>query len=501
MKKKEESGVPSLFSSSGASNRNKFDGASYFQKRNGRQKVNILALVDGAIEDGATDEAKQKAHAERAASEAPVPKSPSLRSKSRDRKPKQVQPILSVVRNSPGSLKSPSPHTPAWKSRLTKQAGPVTQPPPKSRGKSPKTGARAVRRKSTGKTIPSEPPLSRNEQAKGLPTSRIEKSVNPFIKPKKEKKEKKKEKKEKKKEKKEKKKEKKATGPKIPAMKTGLGKVNYDNSINLFKDDDSIFTNTDRRDSKVTSPAGDPIARLRKKIKETQKQLENVGRVTKRELADMEKEFVNTKETTKYRLMKDIHSQGKKNDVKYQKYKIVVDEKQKEIDDLRSANQKLRASIQKIPKQMAEVIFSNQSLEEANEEVASHIKGLETFDKKLQTDQEKYIKSSDKCKNEYLPRYREQLWRVGQHLESESKVKNSYRECIIKITKKIETSRQANLIEEISSMALETEGEVNPKFDPKFLSAEDFGSDVSSSSDSDDSESSDSSSDSDSDYE
>lgn len=230
-------------------------------------------------------------------------------------------------------------------------------------------------------------------------------------------------------------------------------------------------------------------------------QLENVGRVSKRELADMENEFVNTKETTKYRLMKEINSQGKKNDVKYQKYKNVVDEKQKEIDDLRSANQKLRASIQKIPKQMAEVIFSNQSLEEANEEVASHIKGLEMFDKKLQTDQEKYIKSSDKCKNEYLPRYRQQLWQVGQHSESESKTKNSYRDCIIKITKKIETSRQANLIEEISSMALETEGEVNPKFDPKFLSAENFGSDDISSSDSDDTNSTDSSSSSDSDYE
>jgi len=284
-------------------------------------------------------------------------------------------------------------------------------------------------------------------------------------------------------------------------MKTGFGKVDYGNSENLFNDDHVIFTNTDRRDTKVTSPAGDPIARLRKKIKETQMQLENVGRVSKRELADMENEFVNTKETTKYRLMKEINSQGKKNDVKYQKYKNVVDEKQKEIDDLRSANQKLRASIQKIPKQMAEVIFSNQSLEEANEEVASHIKGLEMFDKKLQTDQEKYIKSSDKCKNEYLPRYRQQLWQVGQHSESESKTKNSYRDCIIKITKKIETSRQANLIEEISSMALETEGEVNPKFDPKFLSAENFGSDDISSSDSDDTNSTDSSSSSDSDYE
>lgn len=550
MKKNQASGLPSLFSSGDTSNRNKIEGASYLQKRygkvrgTGRPKVNILALVDGAIEDGATDEAKQKAFAERSTSKVPVPtikktmpasesraklQSPRLRSKSTERKPKQVQPILSVVRNSPGALKSQSPHTPAWKSRLNKQGKKmsdalqpeekssdktdkkrtVTQPSPKSKGKSPKTGKRAVRRKSTGKTFPPELPLSRDEQAKGLPTSRIETSVNPFIKPnkigekegvaarsKKEKKEKKKEKKEKKKEKKEK--QNKATDPKISATKTGFGKVDYEDSENSFNDDDVIFTNTDRRDTKVASPGGDPIARLRKKIKETEMQLENFDRVSQQELADMEKEFVNTKESTRYRLMKDIHSQGKKNDVKYQEYKKVVDEKQKDIDDLRSANQRLRTTIQKIPKQMAEVIFLNHSLEEANEEVFSHIKGLEMFSKKLQTDQHRYIQSNDKCKNHYLPRYRQQLWKSGQHLESESKIKKHYRDCIIKITKKIETCRQVDLVEEISSMALETEGEVNPKFDPKFLSAKIFGSDDSSSSDSDDSDSSDSTSSSDS---
>jgi len=52
---------------------------SYLNKRGGRlhgtgrPKVNILALVDDAIEDGATDEAKQKASAGRAALTAPIP--------------------------------------------------------------------------------------------------------------------------------------------------------------------------------------------------------------------------------------------------------------------------------------------------------------------------------------------------------------------------------------------------------------------------------------------
>jgi len=198
--------------------------SAYLQKRYGkpasdRQKVkSILGYIDGAIEDGATDGAKQKASAERAASSAPIPafmkntmplkketeskeKTPASearmkaqsprrhRSKSRDKrlvqmkKPKEsvvdsekesnsirsVRSIRTVVHDSPRSGKAS-----------------VTQTP-KSRGKSPRVGKKPERRKSTGKTLPVAPPLSRDEQRK---------------KEKKEKKEKKKEKKEKKKKKK-----------------------------------------------------------------------------------------------------------------------------------------------------------------------------------------------------------------------------------------------------------------------------------------------------------
>jgi hypothetical protein len=201
--------------------------------------------------------------------------------------------------------------------------------------------------------------------------------------------------------------------------------------------------------------------------------------------------------------MKDITKQEKKNDVKYQEYQKVVDGKQKEIDELRSANQKLRATLQKVPKQTAEVIFANTSLEEANEQIAGHIKELEKFDKKLQADQKRLTQSNEKCKNQYLPSYRAQLWNSKNHLESEQKIKKLYRDVIIQIAKGVEKSKQVDLMEEISTMVLETEGEVNPKFDPEFLSSENLPSDDSSSSEdidfSDSSDSSDSSSDSDSD--
>jgi hypothetical protein len=64
---------------------------------------------------------------------------------------------------------------------------------------------------------------------------------------------------------------------------------------------------------------------------------------------------------------------------------------------------------------------------------------------------------------------------------------------MVKIAKKIEKSKQADLIEEISSVVLETEGEINPKFDPKLL----FGDDSDKDSDSSSMVSSDSDSDSD----
>jgi hypothetical protein len=72
-------------------------------------------------------------------------------------------------------------------------------------------------------------------------------------------------------------------------------------------------------------------------------------------------------------------------------------------------------------------------------------------------------------------------------------MKNLCRECVLKIAKRTEKSRQSALIEAINTVVIETEAEVNPKFDPKFLFADNSDSDSSSSS------SSDSDSDSDSD--
>jgi len=216
------------------------------------------------------------------------------------------------------------------------------------------------------------------------------------------------------------------------------------------------------------------IANLRKQVQEMKSRLENFDRDTKQQYANMKKEHSSEKQDMKIRLMKLINAQGKKNDAAFQEYKKIADNRQKELDVLRVANRGLRATLEKVPQQKAEVILSNQRLEEANEEVARVTKSLEKFYKKLQTDHEKIVRASDKCKNEYLPRHRQQLWESGNHVDGETKMKNLYRDCLLKIANHVDSSGQRELYDQISSMVLEVEEAANPKFDPKVLSRGDI---------------------------
>ncbi len=482
--------VPSLFAN--VSSTKHSQSPSYLKRSVNRQKVrSVLASVDHAIEDGATNQAKERASAERAASQAPVPadkvrKSSSSgnlqarertrsksagargprRSKSTDNKQSRmrvnqkvksksmdpgqamearnslisddnsVRSIRSLVKNSP-KKNSPAAN-PAWKTRLSKQ-GKLTRTPKSSKSpkRTPKSSKRVLRKKEADPNPFLAPPLTGDD-------------------PKKEKKEKK--------EKKKKDKKKKRSKDKDVTM--------LEVSERVFNNDDAKMRTQIPLKMEPIDPGEKRLADLRREVEETKAKLQNMRSSTNQEISDMEKDHNNTKEAVRLRIMKCIHAQGKKNDEKYKAYKEVIDAKQKDIDDLRSANQRLRNTIQKLPKQMSDLIFANQGLEEANKEIAGHIEGLSKFDKKLQDDQERLYHSSGKCKNEYLPRYRQQLWEGKQHLDSETKTKNLYRDCIIKITKKLEKSKQVSLMEEVASMVVETEGEVNPKFDPEFLSTE-----------------------------
>jgi len=480
------SGVPSMFASAVSRNRDSTKSPSYLKrnsKSDGSYRLkadNILAAVDGAIKDGATDKAKsKKASRERSKSR--------TRSKSADRRLRDrhearkakdarneseenessIRSIRSVIKNSP--RKTYSPKVPGWKAR-----------------------------NSVSNTSPIAPPLTST-----VPDGLYDKLAKAKKDKKKEKKEKKKAKKEMKKEKKRREKEQQLRN--MSAQNNGFDDAilrNSQRNNDLISRRESLLTNgAILRDSQRNNDlllrhsqrpvqydhSEESLANLRRQVQETKNRLKNFDKDTIQQYQDMKKEYTTAKDDIKFRLMRLINAQGKKNDAAFQEYRRIVDEKQKELDDLRLANRNLRTTLKKVPNQKSELIRSNQQLEEANEEVAGHIKGLEKFYKKLQTDQEKLLKASDKCKNEYLPRYRQQQWESKNHVDSETKMKTLYRDCIVKIANHIENSGQSKLVEKISSMVLEVEGEVNPKFDPKALTGDDL-----SSSDDDDSSSDDS---------
>lgn len=571
-------GVPSLFASAGARNKSPTRNAnSYLNKRGGkfkptpRPKINILSLVDGAIEDGATDEAKQKANADRSAAEAraeapflSLPK-PTVATKKASPKrepiptaksPVKVQSVVEIsksVDENPEETKEPKqlreqpetsekkkysfryprtkssvpapcvpkpkstaieapklaiPVTPAWKARLNKQGkDQISEPKPKEEmieQKPVKEQPATTEKKNYTFRYPrakSPVPAPRSPKEEMTVKNKILSDLASAGK-KKTRKERKKEKKEKKKEKKERKKKEEWEEPfsaegveryKFPAvLPTGRR-----TTPKAPKEPKTIASIRDEREKKKNIERHEKaIARLQSKIQEIQNQIDEVAMVSKQELADMEKEFRNTQETVRFRYLKDIRKQEKKNDKQNKQsgeQQMVIDRNQREIDEMRLTNQRLRGTIKKLPKQIAELKCANETLENANEDVFGHLEDLEKFLKKLQTDQVRLQASSKKCTDELLPRHRQELRERQQLIEAEKRIKKLYRDCIIRSTQRIDKCRNVDLIKEISMLVLDTEGDVNPRFDPKFLTRKRYDSsdDSSWSSDSDDSDSSD----------
>ena len=484
--------VPSLFASS-VSTKTSNGGPSYLKRNVNRQKVgSVLASVDHAIEGsqsdrtgtlsyGALKDGSERSRSDRSRTKSPrrsksienkgyrvrgVRKNkaqsmdPSAMGQTTDFKPddNSVRSIRSVVKNSPRLVDSPT--TPAWKARLRS-----TRSSKSPNSRTPTSIREMVQKNGGPNPFALKPPFAGEEGKERK---------------KKEKKEKKEKKDKKKKKKKSKDKEKDKEEVKVVEASENF----YQKSRNAPTEQTAVPIKKEvpvpispRRSSQAPVKSNeDQIAdmkliELRKKVEEAKDRLKNIEQDTKQEIVDMEKNYADTKDAIKVRIMKCIHAQGKKNDERYAAYKSVVDAKQKEIDELRAGNTRLRNTLQKLPKQMADMVFSNQAMEEANKEIAGHIEGLTKFDKKLQADQEKLTHSSNKCKNDYLPRYRQQLWEGKQHLDSETKTKNMYRDCVIKIAKRMEKCKQVDLMEEIASMVVETEGEVNPNFDPEFLAS------------------------------
>ena len=240
---------------------------------------------------------------------------------------------------------------------------------------------------------------------------------------------------------------------------------------------------------------------LREALKEVTDAVYQSEEAAKQEMEAMKKEIATQKEKYRREMDRKIFEQRKENEKQAKKDQKAFDSEKKIIQDLRDENARWRGMRDKYPKQIAEVNASTKSLEDANKEVDGHFESLNKFVKKLEADHEKLDASVKVCRDEYLPRYRQELYERNQFADCETKIKNLYRDVCYKISKAVEKSRGgASFHSDVKEIIMETEAEVNPKFDPKVLFNSDSDSSDSSDSDSDsDSSSSDSSDSSDSD--
>lgn len=142
---------------------------------------------------------------------------------------------------------------------------------------------------------------------------------------------------------------------------------------------------------------------------------------------------------------------------------------QKIMAKLRDANHGLRAIATKLPKQNKELKRTNNAYDRTTQQILMQNEALQQFCEKLQQDQKKLQMASDIHRDEYIPFYRVEIREKQRQVDLETKIKNMYREAMIKVCKRIVNTKELDLIEQISMRILEVEGQFNPSFDPSVL--------------------------------
>lgn len=208
---------------------------------------------------------------------------------------------------------------------------------------------------------------------------------------------------------------------------------------------------------------------LVKELEKTKKTLEDCELDRKAKLAELKKESGAKKAALDKEIFGQIDAKRKASEKGDQFFERLQFDSNKIIEKLREENKKLRATKDKLPKQNKEISISNENLIQANEEVANHFKSLGAFTKKLSVDHDRLQKSNDECKDSYIPRYRRELRDRQAHIDAESRIKRKYRDTMIKVGNRCVQTRNPTLVDIVSTIIIEIEGELNPKFDPKVL--------------------------------
>ncbi|KAL3930587.1 MAG: hypothetical protein SGBAC_011700 [Bacillariaceae sp.] len=493
-----------------------------------RKKTDIFALIDHGIEMDATEEAKAKLAAEKAARDAPIPDLLV--------KPKPKEPVKPKTASIPESKPAPTPAPKAKDlGKPPKQASKILELELEKPVKSSKSKKTPKRSKST--EIPDELKKNKRISVRNLPPKRNKSvDVDLFADKKKERKARKSKSIElgdddrSKKSKKKKEKRRSTDSYSKSSKKKGKRKSvrsressfdsKSDISLQSLKssdhsqpslhdsvpDFDAINAIKERRkkergnkeepkaepiiDSFFDTPSSKDAKELKNEIDTVNDQIDDSEKQKQNELVKLKKEF----DAKKKELDKEFGPQIE--EIKGQIAKSARTNEnlqsgaQKIIEKLRGENKKLRAEAEKYPPQILELRQKNYNLEKTNKNVAYTHDGLKKMAKKLEADHEKLHAQNEKCRDEYLPKYRSELRMRQKHIETEQEIKEVYRETAVKIANRVTQTRDADLIETITDMIIDIEGELNPKFDPMILFADE-------SDDSDDDSGDDSDSDSD----
>jgi len=225
---------------------------------------------------------------------------------------------------------------------------------------------------------------------------------------------------------------------------------------------------------------------IEKQIDVINNRLEEIEKEVANGIAELKKAAVAKKKLLDEEWGPQIDAAKEMNAKKDKKNQNLQSGAQRISEKLRAENKRLRGEKDKYPPQILEMRRKNASLEEANRSAAQTFVALKKMARKLEGDHEKLHAQNEKCKTQYLPKYRNELRMRKKHIDTEIAVKEVYRDTMIKIGNRVTQTRNVELIEAITNMVIDIEGELNPKFDPKILFAGESSSDDSLGDSSDD---------------
>jgi len=245
---------------------------------------------------------------------------------------------------------------------------------------------------------------------------------------------------------------------------------------------------------------------LREELDDVKKKLKESKEGKKKKLKEMEENLKDRKKELDETFGTQISGSRKQKEKNEKHHQHIQAGAQKIMAKFREENHGLRATATKLPKQIKEMKRTNNAYDRTTQQILMQNEALQQFCDKLQQDQDKLQLASNIHRDEYIPFYRVEIREKQRQVDLEKKIRNQYREAMLKVCKRIVNTKEVDLIEEISLKILEVEGQFNPSFDPSVLFIREDGtkatesdSDSDSGDDDDDSSSSsDSSSDSDS---